>query len=72
MQMTSADHERIRDNLARVRSQIAAAASRVHRPEDSVRLVAVTKQATKRQIESLIQAGCRDLAVTIGVLPTDL
>jgi hypothetical protein len=51
----------IRDNLARVRRQIADAAARSGRTVEKVKLVAVTKAAGEAAIRALVEAGCRDL-----------
>ncbi len=51
----------IRDNLARVRQQIADAAARSGRTAEAVKLVAVTKSAGEPAIRALVEAGCRDL-----------
>ena len=53
--------ERIRDNLARVRQQMADAAARSGRAAEQVRLVAVTKSAGEVAIRALVQAGCHEL-----------
>ena len=53
--------ERIRDNLARVRQQMADAAARSDRAAEQVRLVAVTKSAGEVAIRALVQAGCHEL-----------
>ncbi len=52
----------IRDNLARVRGQIADAALRSGRGPDQVKLVAVTKFISDAAIRALVEAGCHDLA----------
>jgi hypothetical protein len=53
--------QRIRDNLARVRRQIADAAARSGRAAEEVKLVAVTKSAGEAAIRALVEAGCREL-----------
>ena len=52
---------RIAENLAQVRSRIAAAAQRSGRSPDNVRLVAVTKYVGEREIRAILAAGCNDL-----------
>ena len=47
----------IADNLSAVRDRIAKCCEKTGRPADSVRLVAVTKQATVAQMEEAIKAG---------------
>ena len=53
--------QRIRDNLARVRRQIADAASRSGRAAGQVKLVAVTKFVSDAPIRALVEAGCHEL-----------
>ena len=53
--------ERIRDNLTRVRRQIADAAARSGRAAEQVRLVAVTKSVGEAAIRALVEAGCHEL-----------
>ncbi len=53
--------QRIAQNLAAVRAQIADAARASGRAADAVRLVAVTKYVGTAEIEALVAAGCRDL-----------
>jgi hypothetical protein len=53
--------DRVSDNLARVRRQMADAAARSGRPAEAVKLVAVTKAAGEPAIRALVQAGCHDL-----------
>lgn len=53
---------RVADNLALVRSRIAAAALRSGRAADDVILVAVTKYVGIEEAQALVEAGCRDLA----------
>jgi PLP dependent protein len=53
---------RIRDNLARVRRQIADAALRSGRRPEQVKLVAVTKFVADAAIRALVEAGCHELA----------
>lgn len=52
---------RIADNLARVRRQIAEAATRVGRDASEVTLVAVSKYVDVDAAQALVDAGCRDL-----------
>lgn len=52
---------RIAENLAKVRQQVAAAAVRAGRKDNSVRLVAVTKYVGVKETRALAAAGCRDL-----------
>lgn len=49
---------RIAENLAEVRTRIAAAARSSGRPPDAVTLVAVTKYVGLEEIWALVQAGC--------------
>lgn len=49
------------DNIHRVRSRIAAAASRVGRDPSEVRLVAVTKYVDADVIRAMVEAGCHVL-----------
>lgn len=58
--MTSTS-QAIRDNLARVREQMATATTAANRPPDSVTLVAVCKYVGAEETHSLVEAGCRDL-----------
>jgi pyridoxal phosphate enzyme (YggS family) len=53
--------ERIPSNLESVRRRIAAAASRVGRPEDAIRLVAVTKKSPADWVRPLVACGACDL-----------
>lgn len=57
----SAVHERLRDNLALVSTNIAEACRRSGRAPAEVRLVAVTKYADLDAIRGLLDAGVRDL-----------
>lgn len=59
--MNSQDRALLRDNLARVRGQIASAAERCGRRAEDVRLVAATKYVDLDVVQELIDAGCRDL-----------
>src|SRR5262245_11223667 len=52
---------RIRDNLARVRENIAAAASRAGRSAESLTLVGVTKYVQPETARLLVEAGLTDL-----------
>ena len=52
---------RIADNLARVRQQIADAATRAGRVATDVSLVAVTKYVDADAAQALLEAGCTDL-----------
>lgn len=58
---SDARESRLRDNLARVRERIAAAARRAGRSPSDVTLVAVTKYADAATARRLALAGCRDL-----------
>jgi PLP dependent protein len=63
--MTSSDEfaaERIRQNLARVREQMAAAAKRAGRDRGEVKLVGVTKYVEPPVARLLVEAGLCDLA----------
>jgi pyridoxal phosphate enzyme (YggS family) len=51
----------VADNLARIRSRIAAAAARSGRRPDEITLVAVTKYVDSTTARQLFAAGCRDL-----------
>lgn len=51
----------ISENLARVRERMAAAAERVGREADAIRLVAITKYVDVDEIRALVAAGCHDL-----------
>ncbi len=53
--------ERIRSNLDSVRERIAAAARRVARPEESIRLIAVTKMSPPEWVRPLVASGACDL-----------
>ena len=48
------------DQLQAVRARIAAAARRVGRPSESVRLICVTKSATSAQLQEALAAGVTD------------
>jgi pyridoxal phosphate enzyme (YggS family) len=52
---------KIDENLRKIRSCIEAAAQRVHRDPDSVKLVAVTKYAEPAWVQALFDLGHRDL-----------
>ena len=54
-------HSRITENLARIRQQIAEAATRAGRDAAEVRLVAVTKYVDADAARALLDAGCQDL-----------
>lgn len=53
--------DRIHENLARVRDQIASAAQRSGRSADEVTLVCVTKYVDDAAARALVEAGCCDL-----------
>ncbi len=57
----STSPERIRENVAKVRSRMAAAAARAGRRAEDVQLVAVTKYVGVDEIRALAAAGCTDL-----------
>ncbi len=59
--LTSAEYDRLRRNLAEVRSQIAAAAGRAGRSAHDVRLVAVTKYVATDVIGALVELGVPDV-----------
>ncbi|MCG3126481.1 MAG: Pyridoxal phosphate homeostasis protein [Phycisphaerae bacterium] len=61
MPLPHAAARRLRDNLAHVQQQIAAAAARAGRSRDEVRLIAVTKYVSCDVIAELLAAGLRDL-----------
>lgn len=76
-------HERLRDNLARVRETIAQACRRSGRDPGDVRLVAVTKYVGLDVVRALLDIGLRDLgenrvqqlaerAETLGAAKLDL
>ncbi len=52
--------ESVSANLTRVRSRLAEALARAGRPDDSCRLLAVTKKRTVAEIDALASAGQRD------------
>jgi pyridoxal phosphate enzyme (YggS family) len=58
--MTDA-RERIRTNIDEVRARMAAAARRVGRDPDDIRLVAVTKYVNAEVTRWLVEAGCQAL-----------
>src|SRR6266404_9203132 len=49
------------DNLARIQSRIATAATRSGRRPEEITLVAVTKYVDSTAARQLVAAGCRDL-----------
>ncbi len=51
----------VADNLARIRSRIAAAVARSGRRPEEISLVAVTKYVDSNLASQLVSAGCRDL-----------
>lgn len=51
---------KIDENLKRIRARVEAAAQRVHRDPDSVKLVAVTKYAEPAWVQALFDLGHRD------------
>jgi hypothetical protein len=53
--------QQIAENLAKVRAEIADAASRSGRTADDITLVAVTKYVSADLAQQLVDAGCRDL-----------
>jgi pyridoxal phosphate enzyme (YggS family) len=53
--------ERLRSNLESVRQRIAAAARKSGRPEEAVRLIAVTKRSPPEWVRPLVALGVRDL-----------
>lgn len=55
------DDDRLRENLAAVRAQVADATSRSGRSPDAVKLIAVTKYVDAAVTEALVRAGCQDL-----------
>ena len=55
------DESQLLANLAKVRANIAAAASRSGRREGDITLVAVTKSVSADVAQMLVRAGCRDL-----------
>lgn len=60
--MPNADWRHIlRENVSRVRQDIAAACARAGRPADSVRLVAVTKYVSVAVLRELVAAGVTDI-----------
>ncbi|MDX1948106.1 MAG: YggS family pyridoxal phosphate-dependent enzyme [Pirellulaceae bacterium] len=60
--MTEAEQlRRLRDNLARVRENVAAAAARSGRPADAVQLVGVTKYVAAPLARRLAEAGLAEL-----------
>ena len=61
-QWSTADRDRIGENLAAVRDRIEAACRQAGRPAASVRLVAVTKYVSADLSRLVLEAGCPDLA----------
>jgi pyridoxal phosphate enzyme (YggS family) len=53
--------ERLQSNLESVRERIAAAARRSGRPEEAVRLIAVTKKSPPEWVRPLVALGASDL-----------
>ena len=51
--------ERVRENLARVREQVALAAARAGRESDSVQVLAATKYIAQEDLPTLARAGVR-------------
>lgn len=58
--MTDPLVDRIRDNLAHIRSRIVAAADRAQRDPTEITLVAVTKYASEAAVRALYHVGHRD------------
>jgi len=56
------DSDRIRQNLRAIQGRIAAAAARSGRPNEAVRLIAVTKTVGPEAVRALWEAGVRDFA----------
>src|SRR5436190_2435472 len=59
--MTTEINSQLRENLAKVRANIAAAARRSGRQESDIALVGVTKTVEAKIAQMLVAAGCRDL-----------
>jgi pyridoxal phosphate enzyme (YggS family) len=51
----------IRENIEKVRGRIAEACKRADRSPDSVRLIAVTKEAEMRDVKAAIESGVREV-----------
>ena len=51
----------VKENLARIREEIAETASRVNRKSEDVRLVCVTKNATVDQVKEVMASGITDV-----------
>lgn len=49
-------------NILRIKERIAQAAVKAHRDPNSVRLIAVVKEASLEQVKSLVDLGLSDLA----------
>lgn len=60
-EVTLAQRQRLAENLAKIRDQIASAAARAGRSRDEVRLIAVTKYVTPAIAAALYDLGCADL-----------
>ena len=60
-QLSSVDHERLRENLEGIERRIQSACERSGRSRDDVTLVAVTKYGGPRLCQSLAQLGALDL-----------
>lgn len=58
-QPTTAQH--IADNVAQVRQRMAAAARRVGRDPDQIRLLPVSKTVSEQRLRLAVAAGCREL-----------
>ena len=59
--LTDRDIRQLRENLARIQDQVAAAARRSGRSAESVRLVGVTKYVSTEIARELVAAGLNDL-----------
>ena len=59
--MTTEINSQLRENLAIIRANIAAATRRSGRQESEVTLVGVTKSVDATLAQTLVAAGCRDL-----------
>ena len=51
----------LKQNLARVRERIAAAATRVSKSPDAIKLIAVTKSVGVAEIKALIELGVTEI-----------
>ncbi len=60
-EVTLAQRQRLGENLAKVRDQIASAAARSGRLREEVKLIAVTKYVTPSIASALYDLGCADL-----------